>query len=534
MNPKFNDKFSIDLYNTLRKFGSSIISGIFLTLSFPTAELFPLAWIALTPLLVQLYDENERFAFKAGLIFGLIYFFGTIYWIYYALYLYGSLPFIVSISVVLMLSLYLSLFTAFFCSSYSFIIKKTLIPASLVAPSLWTSLEFIRSYAFTGFPWSSIGYSQYKFLPLIQISDVTGIYGVSFLVVAFNGLIADFIILKKIRKFKPLYPSSYVFIGAILLLLVYISVLSYGAFRLHQERGDSSFKAALIQGNIEQDKKWDSAYQKYVINIYKKMTQKAVEESPDIIIWPETALPFYFATDKMLSEELVSYQKTLNSYLLFGSVLIRENSLGRVKDNRKQIHKLTNSAILLNKDGKVTYIYDKIHLVPFGEYVPMKEILFFIEKLVHGAGEFHAGDSYIKAVTPFGSFATLICYEIIFPGMVRKFFLGGGDFIVTITNDAWFGHSPGPYQHFSMAVFRAIENRKPVVRVANTGISGYIDSNGRILSKTNIFERSYLVIDIKKDRTKTFYTTFGDVFSYLCIIFSVIALISVYKKPHKY
>ncbi|MCX7913181.1 MAG: apolipoprotein N-acyltransferase [Thermodesulfovibrionales bacterium] len=522
-----------NFFFTQKKFLIFIISGYLLVLSFPTTDFFPLAWIALFPILVQLYEESSSSAFKGGLLFGLVYFFGTTYWIYHALYFYGSLPLIVSISIVFLLSLYLSLYPALFCLLFSIVIKKTQLPALLIAPSFWTSLEFIRSYAFTGFPWSSIGYSQYKFLPFIQISDITGIYGISFLIVAFNGLIADIIILRKIRKHKPLHPFSHLLIGIVLLLLTFVLTFSYGFYRLQQEREGPYFKAAIIQGNIEQDKKWDPEYQQYVMNTYKSLTLQASKESPNIILWPETALPFYFAADKVLTEGLITYQTTLNSYLLFGSVLLKENTVSYT-DNSGKATKLTNSAILLNPHGKVTYIYDKIHLVPFGEYVPMKSILFFLNKLVHGTGEYQPGDAYIKAITPYGSFATLICYEIIFPGMVRKFFMDGGDFIVTITNDAWFGYTPGPFQHFSMAVFRAIENRKPLLRAANSGISGFIDSNGRIIAKTNIFERTFIFSETKIDKTKTVYTTFGDIFSYFCILFSAILLISTYKKIFKY
>ena len=139
---------------------------------------------------------------------------------------------------------------------------------------------------------------------------------------------------------------------------------------------------------------------------------------------------------------------------------------------------------MLDDTGKVAYLYDKIHMVPFGEYVPLQKLLFFINKLVAGIGDYTAGESYVRAITPFGDFATLICYEIIFPGLVRKFYSNGGDFMVNITNDAWFGRTTGPYQHFSIAVFRAVENRKPVIRAANTGISGFIDSSGRIIAET--------------------------------------------------
>ena len=503
-------------------------SGLLLVLSFPNIDLYFLAWFALVPALVSLYDKGMKFAFTAGLSLGMVYFFGTTYWIYHALHVYGSMHLSLSIFLIILLCLYLSLYTAMFCLLYSIILKKTLLPSLLIAPCIWTSLEFIRSYALTGFPWSSLGYSQYKFLPLIQIADIVGIYGVSFLIVAFNGLIADVFITKKIRIDKPLYSSLHFIVGSLCLLIIFVIVLSYGFFRLYQERSDTTFKAAIIQGNIEQDRKWDIAYQREVLDVYKGLTTQSISRVPDIVIWPETALPFIFREDKYLTEDLISFQKELGSYMLFGSILIKENE-ETTKNALIKKNRLSNSAVLLDKNGNITYLYDKMHLVPFGEYVPLRNILFFIDKLVYGVGDYYPGDIYLTAVTPFGSFATLICYEIIFPGMVRKFYMHGGDFIVTITNDAWFGDTHGPHQHFSMAVFRAVENRKPVLRAANSGISGFIDSSGRIMETSKLFERTYLFGEVAKDKTITFYTKYGDIFSFLCIIITAALFMSLKK-----
>jgi len=511
-------------------YGLPVLSGILLVLSFPKIGLFPIAWFALLPLLLFLYGKDKKTAFKAGLFFGIVYFFGTTYWIYHSIYYYSSVPFLPSIFLVFLLCLYLSLYPALFSSLFALFIKKTDLPAMLLAPVFWTALEFVRSYALTGFPWSSIGYSQHKFLPFIQIADITGIYGISFLILAVNGAIADILLLKRRKADKPLYSSIPITIGLFVLTIVLSGVFSYGFYKLNQEREGSYINAAIIQGNIEQDKKWEPSYQNEVINTYKELSVRAAGESPDIIVWPETAVPFVFGSDAILTENIVEFQKGLNSHLLFGSILVKEQDkeqMAKNKVNQKVLQReigYTNSSVLLDKDGNISYRYDKIHLVPFGEYVPLKKLLFFIDKLVVGVGDYIPGDSYTKASTPFGNFSTLICYEVIFPGLVRKFYAKGGDFIITITNDAWFGMTHGPYQHFSMAVFRAIENRKPVIRAANTGISGFIDSNGRIISKTGLFERTVLVQQIKGDRTLTPYTKYGDIFSYLCIVFSLLLL----------
>ena len=512
-------------YEHLKKFfergyGPAIISGLLLVFSFPTFDIFPLAWIAFVPLLIFLYDKDHWTAFKTGFYFGLVYFFGTLYWIYHSIHYYGAVPLAASFLLVLVLCMYFSLYPAFFAFLYAANMKRSDMPALVVAPLLWTTLEFLRSYVLGGFPWSSLGYSQYAFLPVIQIADITGVYGVSFLIVAVNAAFVDVLIFKRRYIARPLASFLPTATGFIALALFMIFTLSYGAYRLHQHRSGSVIKAAVIQGNIEQDKKWDPSYQQAVIGGYRDLSFAAARERPDLIVWPETSVPFFFRTDKELTSYMVSFEQQLNSYLLFGSVM--------EKDRRESPHsysaRYTNSAVLLDKNGTITYIYDKIHLVPFGEFLPLRRFLSFLD-LTGAIGDFVAGESYTKAVTPFGSFGTLICYEIIFPGLVRKFYTNGGDFIVTITNDAWFGKTPGPYQHFSMAVFRAIENRKPVIRSANTGISGFVDSCGRILAKTALFTRTYLVYNVKTDRTLSPYTKYGDIFSYLSIIGTLLLLI---------
>lgn len=336
---------------------------------------------------------------------------------------------------------------------------------------------------------------------------------------AFNSAVVDILLLKKRQKERPLFSVTPTIFSLIFLAFLLTFSFSYGLYRLNQDREGSNLKVAIIQGSIEQDKKWEPAYQREVIEIYKELSLKASYANPDLIVWPETAVPFYFGKDKYWTDLLLNIKRELNSYLLFGSVLMRESK----SDKGINIF-YTNSAVLLNRDGNIVYAYDKIHLVPFGEYVPLRSLLFFINKITYGIGDYTPGNSYLKANTPFGSFGTLICYEIIFPGLVRKFFLKDGDFIVTITNDAWFGKTSGPYQHFSMAVFRAIENRKPVIRVANTGISGFIDSSGRIIKSTSLFERTYLVETIKTDRTRTFYSKYGDIFVYICLICTIFVI----------
>lgn len=498
----------------------AVASGVLITLAFPSYDLYLLAWIGFTPLLLPLWGRTQKEAFRTGFAFGVTYFFGTLYWIYHSIHVFGGMPFVASFAVVLLLCLYLGLYPAVFSYLFLVIIRKTKLPALLIAPVLWVVLEFLRSYALTGFPWASIGYSQYRFLHIIQIADITGIYGVSFLVLAVNGALVDIVLIKRKLREMPLYPMGYAMVGMLALGITLIASLGYGAWRLGQERAGSSFSVSIVQANIEQDKKWEPAFQKEVLDIYFDLSKKAAADvPPQLIVWPETSIPFLYDYDAANTEKLLQMQKSLGSYLLFGTVMVREKTEGKSL--------LTNSALLLDPTGKLVYKYDKLHLVPFGEYVPLRGVLFFIDKMVAGIGDYVPGESYVKGGTDFGGFGTMICYEIIFPGLVRKFFTKGGDFIVTMTNDAWFGKTAGPYQHFTMAVFRAIENRKPVIRAANTGISGLIDSSGRIKAATALFTRQIVPGQVKMDNTMTFYTKYGDLFSYVCIVGFIIIVLNI-------
>lgn len=494
----------------------SVISGIFLILIFPKFDLEFIAWFALVPLLLSISSsENPKDAFKTGFITGFIYFSGTTYWVANAIYYYGHIPFSLSITILLSMVIVLALYIGLFGYLYHLILKRLLLPSSILAPLLWTSIELARTYLLSGFPWSSLGYSQYKTLSVIQIADITGVYGVSFLIAAVNGSIVDLIMFIKTKR-RPLL------LGPALSIILLIATIGYGFQTFKEPDTVSEIKISLIQGNIEQDKKWDRKYQREVFDTYLRLTGESLSYNPDIVIWPEASTPFYFGSDKEFTEELISFVKEHKIYLLFGTP--------RVKSFEKGKYTLANSAYLLFPGGEIRGSYDKIHLVPFGEYVPMKRILFFVDKLVQAVGDFSPGDRHEIFEIPKGKFATVICYEIIFPGLVRKFIKGGAEFIVTITNDAWFGKTSAPYQHFSMAVFRAVENRAPVARAANTGVSGFIDSRGKILKASGIFQEGIYAGDIGITTEKTFYTKYGDIFSYICLGLTLVFLLLIFQR----
>jgi len=501
----------------------SLISGIMLVLGFPPFDFYPLAWIALIPLLMSIWEKGIRASFILGTLTGFIYFAGTTYWIFNSVYFYGNIPAVLSFLLVIALCIYLGVFIGIFSMLFNFLSRHSRFPTLFIAPVLWVTLEFLRTYALTGFPWSVLGYSQYKALPIIQIADITGVYGVSFLVVSVNGAIFDVVSYwpKRLSR-MPLFGRLHVAVGLIILVLSLILSIVYGMWRLNTDEEGNKIRASLIQGNFEQEKKWDINFKRQIIDTYKGLTLKASAESPDLVIWPESALPFVFEKETPPSEEIIEFQKTLNSYLVFGSLT--------AEDNNK--NELSNSVMLMSPEGEALSVYDKIHLVPFGEYVPLRKLLPFIGKLVVAIGDFKPGKEYTVMETPLAKISSPICFEIIFPGLVRKFVNKGANLLVTVTNDAWFGRSSAPYQHFSMAVLRAVENRVPVLRAANTGISGFIDAKGRIKNKSDIFIKAVLTEDvIIGNFKKSFYTKYGDLFTFLCIISCVLlAANNIYPK----
>jgi apolipoprotein N-acyltransferase len=503
----------------LRSLLLAAFSGILLAIGFPVLDLHLLAWIALLPLFISLRGQGVRNGFWLGGIAGIVYFAGTVYWVTNSVYFYGGIPIVPASLITLLLCAYLALYPAVFGAAAVHIRKNHPSLFFIAAPALWTALELARTYVFSGFPWSLLGYTQYRALPVVQIADITGVYGISFLIVLVNAALAEFITDKK------RYP------GLIIALAGMLFVLGYGSMKLRlPEQQRAGMKISVVQGNIEQDKKWDPAFQGETMAVYKKLTREALKEQPDLVIWPETATPFYFSgiapTDQALTADLEAFVKQNKVPLLFGSATYE------VKPNRRIIGR--NSAFLLSAEGQVEATYHKIHLVPFGEYVPLKGILFFVEKMVQAIGDFQAGDDYTVMRIPYGhtetKLSTVICYEIIFPDLVRRFVDKGAEIITTVTNDAWFGKTGAPYQHFSMAVFRAVENRVPVARAANTGISGFIDAQGHILATSGIFTQAHLTRTIVPGDKKTFYTRFGDLFSYTCVLASLIMLAWTTKK----
>jgi apolipoprotein N-acyltransferase len=499
----------------------SLFSGILLILSFPNFDLEFLAWVALVPLFYSIEGKGLFHSFKLGFLTGIIFFLGILYWIIVAVHTYGNVPLILSGLILLLLLLYLSLFLGAFTFLYQLIQIRLGFRTILFAPLLWVSLEYLRSFFLTGFPWANLGHSQYLNLPFIQMADITGVYGLSFVILLVNTTLYGV----PHQWQKKTFPFQEVSITVIVLLgfLVY----GYGKMKAVDRQMIQShpLKIGLVQGNIDQSIKWDKSFQKETLKIYEKLSFKVAEGKPDLIIWPETATPFFFQDAKEYQPFVLDIPKKTETFLLFGTPSYKIEK-GKVNHY--------NSAYLVSPSGDLIGKYDKIHLVPFGEYVPLSNLLFFIGSLGEGIGNFKSGKEIFNFSLPQGKFGVLICFEIIFPDLCRKFVKRGADFLVTITNDAWFGKTSAPYQHFAIATFRAIENRVFIARAANTGISGLIDPLGRVMKQGGIFKEETMSGTIRLLKNKAFYTLYGDVFAWICSGFSILLLgYSLLQKPTK-
>jgi len=494
--------------------GLALLSGILLVLSFPKFGHWAVAWVALIPLLYGLKRLSFASAVLAGLLAGFVQHVGLMYWVTHVVVHYGKLPMAMGVPVMMMLALYLSLYTGLFAGGTVFFRNRG-IPAVVSAPLLWTVLEYAKSMLFTGFPWENLAHSQSLNLPVIQVADLTGSYGVSFLIVLVNGALCAFIGADDEGRRKAAT-------GAVVAALLVAATVGYGLWRI----GDITARfetaprqtVALIQGNIDQSIKWDPSFQLETLRIYRDLSLQAARENPHLVIWPETATPFMFQNRDELHEAVVAVARSTSAWLLFGSPSYTRHE-GELR--------FQNSAFVLSPGGEIVGKYSKVHLVPYGEYVPLRPLFPFIEKLTVGVGDFLAGTGFEPVMIAGRPVGILICYEGIFPEIGRAWGLGNASLLVNVTNDAWFGMTSAPVQHLSMTVFRAVENRLYVVRAANTGVSAIIDATGRITARTDLFVRTFLTGPVKIHREETFYTKYGDLFVFFCMI----ALLVIFYKP---
>lgn len=490
----------------------AILSGVLLTGAFPKIGLDWLAWIALVPLLYAIKDLSAGISFRIGFITGLVHFLSLLYWLVPVMRTYGYLPMYLSVSVLFLLAAFLALFIALFSTALTAVGRR---PAGCLTmiPLIWVALEYIRSFIFSGFPWELLGYSQYNRLQLIQISDILGVYGLSVLIALVNGAIFITLLYFAKRRWQRTDITKRLAAGSMIALILGVALTwTYGHWRL--KTIDSLItiapktRIAVIQGNIDQAVKWDPAFQIETIKKYNHLSASVIKQRPDLIVWPESATPFYFLYDVKPSELVFEgIRQTATDYLIGSPSFMRTGGMVEY----------FNSAYLISPKNKTMGQYDKTHLVPFGEYVPFKKWLPFLGKIVAQVGDFRAGK--VGKTLPWRNeqLGVQICYEIIFPQLSRAMAKNNASMLINITNDAWFGKTSGPYQHFSMTVFRAVENRRALVRSANTGISGFIDPAGRVLASTALLEDAVATQMMPLLKERSIYTHIGDLFAQACL-----------------
>jgi apolipoprotein N-acyltransferase len=497
---------------------AAVMSGLLLTASFPKIGIDWLAWFALVPLLYGLREQSAGGGFRIGFIAGLSHYLTLLYWLVPVMQTYGFLPWSLSIVIMILFSVVLALFMAIF----SMIISRsgtTPWRCFMLIPPVWIAVEYIRGIIFTGFPWELMGYSQFERLHLIQIADLFGVYGVSFLITLSNSAIFLCLLYftKKHWQAKAI-AARLAAVATLVFFLGLIFTLAYGYRRLGSiDRliaAAPQARVSVVQGNIDQAIKWDRAFRDATIKTYERLSLSAAPDRPDLVIWPESATPFYFLKENEPTEKVMHAIRRVETDFILGSPsFVRQDA---------KVQYLV-SAYLIDPRGKWVQ-YNKAHLVPFGEYVPLKKWIPFLGKMVAQVGDFVPGKKGKTIAWKNEKLGIQICYEIIFPDLSRAMVKNGATLLINITNDAWFGKTSGPFQHFSMTVLRAVENRRALARSANTGISGFIDPAGRILAATPLMEEAVVTRSVPLLKKKTIYTRFGDVLAWTClaIVLSVI------------
>lgn len=474
----------------------SIISGILIALSFQKFNFFYLAWIGFIPLIYCIFNSNIYYAMLYGFIAGLTCNVISTYWMFpFLLNNTNSLrdSVIVSSLAWLYVTLYFSLWSGLINFSKKYLSKITLV---IIASGVWIVLEFIKTYILTGLPWNLLGYTQTSFLPIIQISEITGVYGISFVIILIN-MFLYFWLKDKNKKYL------------ISVILIITGLLIYGFFRMtkfHTQYGEK-ITVGIVQPNIEQYKKWDRNHKDNIIKTLYSNAQFFNDKQVDIILYPETVLPRMLEENKEVQQLVkdISGNSNLN---LIGGMSVSNN-------------KIYNTIFLVSQNGEIIDKYKKNHPVIFGEYIPFRFMLSKLLTSLNVAINISTGNNIQTFKFKETVLGINICSENIFPYFSRKLVLQGANILTNHTNDAWFLDMATPYQHFGMNIFRAIENRKNVIVSANTGISAVIDSSGRIVKKTKVGENISFISYAYKNNYLTVYDKIGDIFVYICFVYII-------------
>jgi apolipoprotein N-acyltransferase len=505
-------------------FALALLSGALLALSFPKFGHPAFGWIALAPLLVALghRPQTSRRAFSLGLLTGAVYFAGTLYWFVETMTTFGGLSTPLAIFAAAMGIAYLALYPAAFAVIQARLVSSMGKPAVLLAPSVWVATEMARTYAPLDFPWELLGYSQATVLPVAQIASVVGVYGLSALVASVSAATAYATVAHRDpRRWRV----------CVLVAAIVLGTGVWGTLRIRAHALTSAgvgVRVAVLQGNILQDQKWDPAMGDAIMQRYIDMTREAIGRHAQFILWPESATPLPYERDVSRGERIRRLAREAKVTLLVGSD--QEEPVRPVAAGKPPAIRLYNAAYLIQSDGSTAAIYRKMHLVPFGEYVPFSRLLYFVGPLVHFEFLFAPGTEATLLPVTGHMVSTAICYEVIYAGLMRSFVTHGSELLTTITNDAWYGWSSAAYQHWEQASLRAIEDGRYLARAANTGISGFVDPYGRVLQRSNMFQSAVMAEDIRFITARTIYSRVGDVVGWLSVALTGAALLASCRK----
>ncbi|MBI2206562.1 MAG: apolipoprotein N-acyltransferase [Candidatus Rokubacteria bacterium] len=480
------------------------VGGVALAQAYPPLDWQWLAWCALVPFLLVALATGPRAALGWGCLGGFAFFLPLLRWLNFTFSTYSAIPWPLTWGPTSLLAAYCGLWFGLVTAAVSFVARRRgAAPALAMVPFFWVAAEWIRSVLFSGFPWGLLGYSQYLQLPVIQIAELGGVWAVSFVVALMNAALAAVVALPLRRGLAGLAVGVIV-VGA---------SLGFGAARLRAPVSGETFTISVMQPSIPQPLKWDERFAESTLRTYFGLSGQLRRGESQLLVWPETSAPTVLRRDPVLTAAVIGLSREIGAPVLVGSV--------DVEGGRPPT--LRNTVFLLDERGVVGR-YDKIHLVPFGEYVPLAGIIGFVRGWAEFISELEPGAAAVVFPGPPAPFGVVICYEGIFPGLVRDFVKDGARLMINMTNDAWFGLTAGPLQHLAMYPLRAVEHRVALARSANTGVSAFIAPTGRIVRRLPLFERGLITERLPLRSVTTLYTRFGDWLAYLGLGVSAAAL----------
>ncbi len=487
----------------------AVLSGLLLAFSFPKYGHPVFAWTALAPLIVAVYlTETARLGprvklrpFTLGWITGALHFSLTVSWVVEVMYLHGGLAVPVAWLIMFLLAAYLALFPALAAVLLARGIRRFGVHGIWLMAPVWVATEWLRGWLGGGFPWAWLGTSQAEVIPVIQLASVTGVLGVSALLALVSCAAALLAVGKPAVHWRT--------IGAVFALVLVAT--GAGTWRVVSGALVSQgpvVKVGLLQGNVAQDQKWDPAFRGSILDRYLELSRQAISVGARLVVWPEASTPFFFEAEPHRAAPIRTLVAETRTPMLIGTdEFVRDGEGDRVH----------NSVVAVDANGQTTGVYRKMQLVPFGEYVPLKSLLFFVGPLVEKVSDFAPGEEPTVLDTGVARTGVSICYEVVYPWISRAFAAGGAQVLTTITNDAWFGRTSAPYQHFAQASVRAVEQGRYLIRAANTGISGIVDPYGRVVSTTPLFEELAITGDVRLIEQRTIYSYTGDLVAWLSL-----------------